>query len=67
MNPVENPYLLDGRVLPPAGTAYRDRRDVRPGMAVAGGPLVKAFAKIGWRWAGRGADPDYQHFSTGGG
>jgi hypothetical protein len=68
VNPVENPYLLDGRVLPPEGAAYVDRSPARPGMAVRGGVLVKAFAAVGWRWAGaRRADPDYQHFSTSGG
>jgi len=68
VNPVENPYLFDGRVLPPQGAAYVDRSPARPGMAVRGGVLVKAFAAAGWTWAGaRGADPDYQHFSTTGG
>ena len=41
VNPVENPYLESGRVLPPAGSAYLNRNDVRPGMAVAGGVLVR--------------------------
>jgi hypothetical protein len=67
VNPVENPYLFDGRVLPPAGARFRDRDDERPGMAVAGGVLVKAFGSVGWRWNGRGANPDYQHFSASGG
>ena len=39
VNPVENPYLVDGRVLPPAGRRYLDRSRVRPGMAVPGGTL----------------------------
>ena len=65
VNPVENPYVLGGRALPPAGRAYVDRRHVRPGMAVAGGVLVRAFAARGWGWGGRWAgSPDYQHFST---
>jgi hypothetical protein len=67
VNPVENPYVLGGRVLPPAGRAYVDRRHVRPGMAVPGGPLVRAFERRGWRWGGRWRDPDYQHFSAAGG
>jgi hypothetical protein len=64
INPVENPYVLSGRTLPPAGRAYLDRRRVRRGMAVAGGVVVQAFASVGWKWGGRwtGA-PDYQHFS----
>jgi hypothetical protein len=36
-------------------------------MAAAGGPLVDAFAAIGWQWGGRwGGGPDYQHFSSNG-
>jgi hypothetical protein len=65
INPVENPYLESGRVLPPAGRDYLNRSDVRPGMAVAGGPLVQAFADVGWQWGGRaGGFSDYQHFSA---
>jgi D-alanyl-D-alanine carboxypeptidase len=65
VNPVENPYLLGSRVLPPAGRRYVDRARRRPGMAVAGGVLVEAFARVGWKWGGTwAASPDYQHFST---
>ena len=68
VNPVENPYLEGGRVHPRAGRAYLDRRRVRPGMAVRGGLLVRAFAALGWQWGGRWrASPDYQHFSATGG
>jgi D-alanyl-D-alanine carboxypeptidase len=67
VNPVENPYVLNGRTLPPAGRAYLERLRVRPGMAVAGGILVRAFASVGWKWGGRWAGaPDYQHFSVSG-
>ena len=66
VNPVENPYILEGTVLPPAGAAYRDRSNVRPGMAVRGGELVAAFAAAGWSWGGVWANPDYQHFSASG-
>ncbi len=64
VNPVENPYLLGGEVLPPAGSAFTNRGDVRPGMAVRGGELVAAFAAAGWSWGGGWANPDYQHFSA---
>ena len=68
VNTVENPYLEGGRVLPPAGAAFRDRSRVRPGMAVAGGTPVRAFASVGWLWGGRWtASPDWQHFSKTGG
>ena len=64
VNPVENPYVLGSRVLPPAGKAYLNRSRGRPGMAVSGGTLVRAFASRGWTWGGRWSSPDYQHFST---
>ena len=67
VNPVENPYLEGGQVLPPAGAAYINRADVRPGMAVRGGELNAAFAAAGWYWGGVWASPDYQHFSSTGG
>jgi hypothetical protein len=68
VNPVENPYLLNGRVHPRAGHVYLDRSRVRRGMAVRGGLLVSAFASVGWQWGGRWTgSPDYQHFSATGG
>ena len=68
VNPVENPYLEGGRVLPPAGRRYVVRTIHRPGMALPGGVLVTAFAAAGWQWGGRWtASPDWQHFSATGG
>jgi hypothetical protein len=65
VNPVENPYLLGRKVHPRAGKAYLNRGNVRPGMAEPGGPLVRAFAAVGWQWGGRWTrSPDYQHFSA---
>ena len=67
VNPVENPYVLRGRALPPAGARYLDRSRQRPGMAVEGGVLVQAFDDAGWGWGGRWSGSiDYQHFSTNG-
>ncbi|MDP8970451.1 MAG: M15 family metallopeptidase, partial [Actinomycetota bacterium] len=67
VNPVQNPYVRGDEVAPPAGAAYLDRSDVRPGMAVRPGPLVDAFAEIGWSWGGDWqASRDYQHFSASG-
>ena len=64
VNTVENPYIEGGSVQPAAGATYLDRSVSRPGMAVADGPLVTAFASVGWLWGGRWTDsPDYQHFS----
>ena len=68
INPVENPYLEGGRVHPRAGRAYLNRSNVRPGMAVRGRVLVRAFTAVGWQWGGRWTGtPDYQHFSSTGG
>jgi len=68
VNDVQNPYIDGSTIIPPAGAAYEDRSDVRPGMAVWGGTLVEAFASVGWRWGGRWTrSPDYQHFSSTGG
>ena len=67
VDPVENPYLEGGKVRPAAGAAYVRRTSARPGMAIAGGLLVQAFARAGWAWGGRWtASPDYQHFSANG-
>jgi D-alanyl-D-alanine carboxypeptidase len=68
VNDVQNPYVDGATVIPPAGTAYENRTDVRPGMAVPGGVLVDAFSAAGWYWGGRWtSSPDYQHFSLTGG
>lgn len=65
VNPVENPYVLGGRVLPASGRAYRNRERHRRGMAWAGNRVVAAFARVGWKWGGRwSGSPDYQHFSA---
>jgi hypothetical protein len=60
INPVENPYVSGATVLPPAGRAWLDRADVRPGMIVAGNAVIAAFP--GWDWGGDWRRPrDYQH------
>jgi hypothetical protein len=67
INPRENPYRLNGKVLPPAGKPYMDRSNVRSGMIVTGSAAVHAFSAIGWGWGGRwSSTPDYQHFSSNG-
>jgi len=68
VNPHENPYVLGGKVRPPAGATYLDRGRRRPGMAFRGAVLVRSFAAVGWQWGGRWTgSPDYQHFSASGG
>jgi hypothetical protein len=65
INPVQNPYLLGSKVLPPAAAAYLDRADVRPGMIVRPGPVVDAFTAMGWEWGGDWTTrKDYHHFCS---
>ena len=64
INPLRNPYLVDGEIRPPMGAAYLDRADVRPGMIVEGDLVVQAFTSRGFVWGGRFVNtPDYQHFA----
>lgn len=67
INPVQNPYVRGTTVEPEAGRAFLDRSRVRPGMAVAGDVVVRAFAAVGWEWGGDFRTlKDYQHFSASG-
>lgn len=68
VNPVQNPYVLaNGSVLDPAARPYVDRRLGEPGMVVAGGAVVTAFAAERWKWGGNWrTTKDYQHFSVNG-
>jgi len=61
LDPVENPYVLDGKVLPPAGRAHLDRSAHEPGLIRANGAVVALFRSMGWVWGGVWSDPDYQH------
>jgi poly-gamma-glutamate synthesis protein (capsule biosynthesis protein) len=65
LNPVQNPYLVASRIYPPAAAGFLDRTDVRPGMIVRPGPVVDAFAAIGWGWGGDWTSrKDYHHFAA---
>ncbi|MPZ74602.1 MAG: M15 family peptidase [Nitriliruptorales bacterium] len=64
INPVQNPYVRGSVVEPPAGRKYLDRSNVRKGMVVRPGPVVRAFAAVDWKWGGDWqSSKDYQHFS----
>lgn len=67
VNTFQNPYQRGLVVLPELATAYLDRDWVRPGMIFHGGPVVDAFAAVGWEWGGDWSTlKDYQHFSVNG-
>ena len=68
LNPIENPYVsASGTTSHRASRPYLRRAPYRPGMAVEGGVLVRAFEAVGWSWGGRWQGvKDYQHFSASG-
>lgn len=68
VDPIENPYVENGKTSHAASRPYLDRSRHRPGTAYPGGVLVQAFAVIGWGWGGSwsGTVHDYQHFSVSG-
>ena len=66
VNPLRNPYVTRGGVYPPGGREFVPRDGSVQGVITAGGPVVQAFARIGWRWGGAWSNPDYQHFSSSG-
>ena len=63
INPLENPYVRNGRTSHPRSRPYVRRRPYRKGMAISGGALVGAFRTAGWSWGGNWRSvKDYQHF-----
>ncbi|MBN1173720.1 MAG: M15 family metallopeptidase [Micromonosporaceae bacterium] len=67
INPFHNPYRKGDTVLPELATAYLDRATPRAGMVAPAGPVVRAFASIGWQWGGNYRSlKDYMHFSANG-
>ena len=67
VNPFQTPYNKGDLVLPELASAYLDRTRDLPGMIHADGPVVDAFASIGWQWGGFwNSLKDYHHFSDNG-
>jgi hypothetical protein len=68
INPIENPYVYaNGTTVHRASRPYLDRSRSRRGMAMPGGVLVRAFARVGWGWGGTWVGArDLQHFSSSG-
>jgi hypothetical protein len=63
VNPLVNPYVKGGRILPKSGSAYVDRVKRVPGMIVPDDGVVRAFRARGFTWGGDfRALKDWQHF-----
>lgn len=63
INPLTNPYVKGGQVLPPQGKAFLDRTRAYPGTILPGSFIVRLFERHGWTWGGDWKDvKDYQHF-----
>lgn len=62
---VENPYVKGATVQPPAGRAFTNRANVRPGMIRHGDRVWRAFTTHGFTWGGDWTSlKDYQHFEA---
>ena len=63
INPIQNPYVYQDKVLPQSGEEFLDRSNVRKGMIVEGDDCYRAFIDRGWTWGGNWVSlKDYQHF-----
>jgi hypothetical protein len=65
INTLENPYVKGTVVQPPAGKAFTNRANIRPGMIRHGDRVWRAFIKHGFTWGGDWTSlKDYQHFQA---
>lgn len=63
INPLWNPYVKSGKVLPPAGKAYVNRDEPLPGQITDTSQIYHLFKRRHWSWGGDWHDlQDYQHF-----
>jgi hypothetical protein len=64
INPIENPFVVDGFTRDSYARPYVDRSKDAPGMIHDGDVVVRSFEAIGWGWGGHWHDgQDYMHFS----
>lgn len=63
INPLQNPFIQEGKIFPDQGKGFLDRNDIRPGMVE---PIVEIFYKHGFTiWGGNWKEPiDYHHFQV---
>jgi hypothetical protein len=67
INPRLNPMIIDGTYYPPAGEAWADRSQAKPGMILRPGPVVDLFDAHHWDWGGDWSPTkDYHHFAKSG-
>lgn len=67
INPIENPFVVDGYVRNKYARPYVDRSRQAVGMIHDGDVVVRSFAAIGWGWGGEWhSGQDYMHFSRSG-
>lgn len=69
INPVQNPYVTGGDILPPRGRRFADvdrsaGAETEPGVIRRGDVVMQAFERLGWTWGGTWSQPDYQHFTA---
>jgi hypothetical protein len=65
VNTLENPYVKGTTVQPPAGRAFTNRANLRPGMIRHGDRVWRAFTAHGFIWGGDWTSlKDYQHFEA---
>jgi hypothetical protein len=63
INPLWNPMLADGKVLPPNGAPFAAPKKPIPGMLRKGDRAVLELTRRGWTWGGDWTSmKDYQHF-----
>lgn len=63
INPIQNPYIKNGVVLPLLGKQYIDRNIIEKGMIKESEACYRAFHNRGWIWGGAWeGKKDYHHF-----
>jgi hypothetical protein len=63
VNPLWNPMIAGGTVMPPLGAKFASREKAVPGLLRKGDPAVREFTSRGWTWGGDWVSvKDYQHF-----
>ena len=63
INPLYNPYIVNGKIMPDNATPFADRDKDFPHKIDKNDVCFKVFKSYGWLWGGDWTDSkDYQHF-----